>query len=711
MDNNNQRNSDFFSYEEASQDFHLTLSAPNTDYSNGSHYIETERVKVIWGTTINVSETIENFKSFIRSSSGYLDRFEDIRMTENFIYNLDCSILPELLYKQLEDYPTEMIPIIENALCEIYLELNPNWDKSNRFVIRPYNIGRGIVIRNIEPTDIDKIIKLTGMISKSSSVIPEIKRALYLCSKCDRSVFVESFKDIVNEPTTCECGSRLSFELKHNSGEYKDKQVIKIQEMPDSVPDGTTPQTISIIARNDLVDQLIPGSKVEIVGVLKAVPVKLNPVLKKMKSQFRIFIDLISFKEFDKVKEDNDFIDEINELRRKENVYEILSKSIAPSIFGMDNVKKALLLQLFGGVPKIIDQSSKLRGDINILLAGDPGISKSQLLSFINKISPRSIYTSGRGSSAVGLTASVNRDPDTGQFTLESGALVLSDTGICCIDEFDKMSDITKSVLHEVMEQQTISIAKAGIITTLNARCSILASANPIESKYNVKKTIVENLNLPPTLLSRFDIVALLIDKPDENNDTLIAGHIFDMFAGLSITNETVSIALLKAYVKEARKINPILSEEAVELLSNAYVELRQLDNGNTITATTRQLESLIRLSEAHARMRFSLSVEKEDVDEAIRLIKESLLLYAVDPKTGKIDMDMVITGQTHSSIKLLEDLKKTILKTIKNQISLSDLLENLKVDENKLNEALTELENEELIYFNKKINLIERIK
>lgn len=263
------------------------------------------------------------------------------------------------------------------------------------------------------------------------------------------------------------------------------------------------------------------------------------------------------------------------------------------------------------------------------------------------------------------------------------------------------------------MEQQTVSIAKAGIITTLNARCSILASCNPIESKYNLKKSIIDNLYLPSTLLSRFDVVCLLIDKSDELNDKNVAEHIVSMYLGgpTETIHESIPVDVLKAYIKEAKRIYPKLTEESIEALKDAYVELRQLDDGNSITATTRQLESLVRLSEAHARMRFSQAVQREDVREAIRIIKESLLMYALDPRTGKIDVDMIITGKSASKTKLLEDLKTAILKLLRKKMTISELVEKTNADEKMLREAISDLEIEEQIYYNQVNDTVERIK
>ena len=295
-----------------------------------------------------------------------------------------------------------------------------------------------------------------------------------------------------------------------------------------------------------------------------------------------------------------------------------------------------------------------------MLLCGDPGTAKSQILNYVHKIAPRGVYTSGKGSSAVGLTAYVTKDPDTKEFVLESGALVLSDRGICCIDEFDKMSDETRAVLHEAMEQQTVSIAKAGIICSLNARTSILAGANPIESRYNARKSVVENINIPPTLLSRFDLIYLILDKPDEASDTRLARHLVSLyFKEPTRFNNDYAVPKLTQFITYAKKnCSPRLTDDAVEALVDKYVEMRQAGTAQkTVTATPRQLESLIRLAEAHARMHLSNLVTRANVEEAVRLVQSATLRAATNPETGEIDMDLITTGQSASMRGRIDDL------------------------------------------------------
>jgi len=348
----------------------------------------------------------------------------------------------------------------------------------------------------------------------------------------------------------------------------------------------------------------------------------------------------------------------VSKLAKDPNIYHKLVESFAPSIYEMDDVKKGLLCQLFGGSNSGGNSqgagSGRFRGDLNVLLVGDPGVSKSQLLQYVHKIAPRGIYTSGKGSSAVGLTAYVTKDPETKDIVLESGALVLSDRGICCIDEFDKMSDSTRAILHEAMEQQTISVAKAGIICSLNARTSILAAANPINSRYNPQLSVVENMNLPPTLLSRFDLIYLVLDQPNPTADRRLAKHIVSLYFEHppQAAATVLSIDEFAEYVSFARsECHPKLNDEAKSALIEGYVNMRRMSTSkNTISATPRQLESIVRLSEANAKMRLSDTVEVMDVEEAMRLLRVATQSAATDPRTGKIDMDLINTGRSASS-------------------------------------------------------------
>ena len=453
--------------------------------------------------------------------------------------------------------------------------------------VRPFGLDHTINLRELNPNDMDKLVSVKGLVIRTTPVIPDMKDAFFRCSVCHHTLKVDIDRGKIAEPTRCPrevCSASNSMQIVHNRSGFADKQIIKLQETPDSVPDGQTPHSVSLCAYDELVDVCKAGDRVEITGIFKCNQVRVNPRQRTVKNIFKTYVDCLHVQKVDKRRMgiDPTTIEEelseqvagsteetrkgteeeeqkIKSTAARPDVYELLARSLAPSIYEMDDVKKGILLQLFGGTNKSFEKggSPKYRGDINVLLCGDPSTSKSKMLEYVHKIAPRGVYTSGKGSSAVGLTAYVTRDPETRSLVLESGALVLSDGGVCCIDEFDKMSDSTRSVLHEVMEQQTVSIAKAGIITTLNARTSILASANPIGSKYNSSLPVPQNIDLPPTLLSRFDLVYLVLDRIDESADRKLARHLVGMYLEDTPENASRDEILVSQYLTKVMSRRP----------------------------------------------------------------------------------------------------------------------------------------------------------
>jgi len=552
--------------------------------------------------------------------------------------------------------------------------------------------SKHVTPRTLTATNLGNLVCLEGIITKCSLVRPKVVKSVHFCPATGKTLertytdltSFEAYPSTAAYPTQDDDGNPLQTEF--GLSKYKDHQTMSVQEMPEKAPAGQLPRSVDIIVDNDLVDKAKPGDRVQVIGSYRCMPGKQGGYTT---GSFRTVLIANNVVLLSKEVTPNITGDDVLKCKKfakqKGQVFELLAKSLAPSIHGHEYVKKALLCQLLGGVEKNLPNGTRLRGDINVLLMGDPSVAKSQLLRYVLHTAPRAITTTGRGSSGVGLTAAVTTDQDSGDRRLEAGAMVLADRGIVCIDEFDKMSDMDRTAIHEVMEQGRVTISKAGIHARLNARCSVLAAANPVHGRYNPHRSPNENIQLQPSLLSRFDLLFILLDTIDVDNDRKIADHVVRMHRYrnpqeqdgqvLSIaadaevlttremgdnqnpddqetqiyekydallhgnsrkkTDKIVSVQFMKKYIHIAKCIKPTLTEAACELLADEYANLRSDDFedgvARTQTVTARALETLIRLSTAHAKARLSKTVEVEDAELAIELVQFAYFKKVLD--------------------------------------------------------------------------------
>lgn len=499
------------------------------------------------------------------------------------------------------------------------------------------SVDKNLSVRQVKAEHIGKVISVKGIVTRATEVKPVVVVATYTCDQCGAEtyqpingpVFMPLLLCPSDDCTVNKSGGRLF--LQTRGSKFMKFQELKIQEHSDQVPVGNIPRAMTVYARGELTRLGQPGDHLNITGIF--LPIQKSGFKQLFSGLLSdTYIEAHTIVKMNKMEDDVLIDDQMTEEELKnlqeEDFYDKLAMSIAPEIFGHHDIKKALLLLLVGGVDRVV-RGMKIRGNINICLMGDPGVAKSQLLSFIDRLAPRCQYTTGRGSSGVGLTAAVLKDPLTGEMTLEGGALVMADQGICCIDEFDKMMDTDRTAIHEVMEQQTISIAKAGIMTSLNARVSILAAANPAYGRYNPKRSIEQNIQLPAALLSRFDLLWLIQDKPDREQDLRLAQHIAYVHQNCREPPTEVKpldMKVMRRYIALCKKQDPTVPETLTDYIVGAYVELRKeaRNNADKTFTSARNLLAILRLATALARLRLVDIVDKDDVNEALRLIEMS---------------------------------------------------------------------------------------
>ena len=523
-----------------------------------------------------------------------------------------------------------------------------------------------INLRSVGAKHIGKLITVTGIIVRASPVQPFITTGLFRCHVCGELITIEQSGQTKIKPQKCpKCDNRKGFELVPDESTYITSQSLVIQERPEDLPAGELPRNLYVELQDDLVNTGRPGDRLTLTGIITLIPTY-GRGGELRKSDIQVEANYLGLEElesefFNLSPEEKE---ELRTIAADPFIQQNLIKSIAPSIYGHYDIKEAVLYLLMGGVPKERDDV-RVKGDINVLLVGDPGTAKSQMLNFAARVAPRGVFTTGRGSTAAGLTAAVVKEGGTGRWMLEAGALVLSDQGICCIDEMDKMRDDDRAAIHPAMAQQFVPIAKAGIVATLNARCGILAAANPTLGRYNPHQSISQNITLPVTLLSRFDIIFLLRDIPDKLLDTEIASHILNVSRDQTLLKPPLDMDTMKKYISYAKTINPTLTQDVIDRFQDYYVRMRiasvEGEEAAAISITARQLEAFIRLAEARARAHLRDTITVEDAEAVLDLTRKSMEQVGIDMATGQMDIDLLYTGKPRSLQNQLQKVLQVI--------------------------------------------------
>jgi replicative DNA helicase Mcm len=645
---------------------------------------------------------------------------EGIRREEkvvNLIFSDMLSFSP-LLGERVMEAPEETLVLLETALEESGLIEKPRV----RLVELPKTCS--IPIRAIRAKHLDRLVSVEGIVRQASEVRPQVVNAKFECPNCGAILSVLQIERKFREPSRCSCGWKGNFKLL--SKEMVDAQRIVIEESPDSLDGGEQPRRINVFLQEDLVDPRMerrtsPGSKVRIYGTLKEIPVPLQTGA--ISTRFDIAIEanntIPSEESFEELQISEEDEKQIKELAADPNLFSRLAESIAPSVFGYKEIKESILLQLFGGVKKEKSDGGMTRGDIHVLLVGDPGVAKSVLLKYTSVIAPKGRYASGKAATAAGLTAAVVRDEFLRGWSLEAGAMVLANKGTICIDEIEKMDEHDRSTMHEAMEQQTVTISKANIQATLTAETSVLAAGNPKLGRFDPYTPIPQQIDISPALLSRFDVLFIIRDLPNQAQDEAIASHVLEEHKQ-GIIRDVVDSKLLRKYIAYAKqKVKPALSEGAIEEIKDFYIRLRNQPSRadseiKPIPVTARQLEGVVRLSEAHAKMRLSSEVTAEDAKMAIELLKYSLMQVGYDEETKTFDIDRMTTGVTASKRGKILMVRETLgqLESKLGKLIPEDELEKAlggKLTDVELDDAITQLSKSGDIFKPKK-GFIQRI-